>query len=121
MSARVFYPALSDRQSITVDQLVRLDDPCVIFEGTHVDSDNVVGYIYTVGGYLNGAAVGGAFGVLVGDDAIIVHAESRGAADAMASDGLLATIDAIRNDRTAERSPGGIITSVDSIGRGAKH
>ena len=89
-----------DYPSIDLDDLLRLDDPCVIFELEHKDSDGVVSYLYTVGGWLNGQAIGEpdhltktVKGCLVGGDCIIVQAENRGAADAMAADGLHQTID----------------------------
>lgn len=110
-------PALDGRASITAEDLTRLDDPCVIFEAEHRDSDGVLAYVYTVGGMLDGRPVGGMYGVLVGGDAIIVHAASRLEADAMASDGLLMTIEALSG---TEEGPAqaGIAAEVAQIGRG---
>lgn len=120
----MFYPSLSERSSIGVEQLAELDEPCVIFEGEHRDSDGVIAYVYTVGGFLAGAPVGGQFGALVGGEAILVHAHSRADADGMASEGLAATIAALIDERRigiAERAKGGVAVSVDSIGKGAMH
>ncbi|MCC6530939.1 MAG: hypothetical protein IT531_00180 [Burkholderiales bacterium] len=120
--SRIFYPRLEQRLSIEIEDFARLDGPCVIYEGEHRDSDGAIAYVYTVGGMLDGAPVGGAYGVLVGGDAIIVHAETRGAADAMASDGLLATIEALAQERRLGRAgKGGVLASVDAIGKGAMH
>lgn len=86
--------------SIELDDLLRLDDPGVLYEGEFKDSDGVTAYLYTVVGWLEGRPIGepdhatrSIKGCLVGGDCIVVHAENRGAADAMAADGLMQTID----------------------------
>lgn len=111
-------PGLDQRASIDLADLARLDDPCVIFEGEHRDSDGVLAYVYTVGGALDGVPVGGMYGVLVGGDAIVVHASSRLEADTMAADGLLATIDAL-SDAPQGAAAAGVVADVAPIGRGA--
>lgn len=113
-------PGLEGRLSIEISDLLRLDEPCVIFEADGRDSDGIPFYVYTVGGFLDGQPVGGGFGVLVGGDAIIIHADSRRAADAMAADGLLATISAIednRRARKAEKTQAGVLADISQIGR----
>lgn len=117
MTARVHYPTLAERISIEAEDLLRLDDPCVIFEGEHRDSDGILAYVYTVGGLLNGEPVGGMYGVLVGEQAIIVHADSRMAADALAGDGLLSTIDAMRDGQPRQQTRAGVLAGVSEIGR----
>ncbi len=88
-------PTFSSRESITPDQLRHVDEPCVIFEALWLDDDGEKCWAYTVGGMLDGKPLGAMGGVLVGDQAIIVHAETRELADAIASDGLLTTLSAL--------------------------
>ncbi len=80
---------------LSIEEFLALEDPCVIFETEHTDSDGVLSYLYTVGGWLNGTAQGGidhkmhtAHGCTVGGDVIVVQAATRAEADAMAADGL---------------------------------
>lgn len=115
--SRVHYPTLAERVSIEAEDLLRLDDPCVIFEGEHRDTDGITAYVYTVGGWIDGAPVGGSYGVTVGGDAIIVHADSRAAADALAGDGLLSTIDAMRDGQPRQQTRAGVLAGVSEIGR----
>lgn len=90
--------------SIEIDDLLALDDPGVIFECTHRDSDGVVSYVYTVAGMLRGEpivtpdhATRTVKGALVGGDCIIVQAKTREDADVLAIDGLLHTIEVCRS------------------------
>lgn len=92
---------LDNNPTIDLDDLVRLEDPAVIFEGELVDSDNVTAYVYTVAGILDGRPIVQAdhvrrcvTGALVGGDAMIVHAKDRAEADVIAAEGLLDTIKA---------------------------
>lgn len=108
---------------IEMDDLPRLDDPGVIFEGELLDSDGELAYVYSVCGYLDGRPIVGVDhvrqcvrGALVGGDAIIVHAKGRKEADVMATEGLLTTIQAqreqmVRDAAERQKNPGLIIAS----------
>ena len=88
------------RQDLTPQELTLLDDACVVFECYRLDSDQVMHWIYTVGGFLNGEKVGNkAGGALVGGQTIIVHAKTRQDADRMAYDGLMTTIEALQRQK----------------------
>lgn len=89
-------PSFHARQRLVAADLLRLDEPCVIFEHHARDSDGVPFYVYTVGGWLDGAPL--ADGCTVGGEVIVIHADSREHADAMASLGLQDTIDALRHE-----------------------
>lgn len=95
-------PAFHLRRSITAQELRRLQEPVVIFEAERSDSDGVTHYLYTVAGWLDGANIatmqGGA---TVGGDVIVIHADSREQADAMAGIGLADTIDALNREEEA--------------------
>ena len=117
---------LSDHPSLELDDLLRLEDPCVIFEGEQTDSDGVVSYVYTVGGLMDGRPVGEADhatrtvkGCTVAGDCIIVQAASRDEADAMAADGLEFTISQHRahllKETVDRRANSGIL--IDVAGR----
>lgn len=92
---------LSLNPSIELDELLRVDDVAVIFEGQHIDTDGAIAWVYTVGGFLDGRPIVTHYrdhngiatrGALVGGEAILVHAPNRGEADEMAISGLLHTI-----------------------------
>lgn len=89
-------PSFHLRQRLVTEDLKRLDEPCVIFEHAGVDSDNVPFFVYTVGGVLNGMPL--ADGCTVGGEVIVINADSRDHADAMASLGLQDTIDALHSE-----------------------
>lgn len=92
-------PNFATRRHILATDLKNLQEPAVIFEGTHTDDDGATVYVYTVAGWLNGQNVatyqGGA---LVGGDVILISARSRQDADMMAGLGLQDTIDALNNE-----------------------
>ena len=97
---------LSNHPSISWDDLARLDEPSVILEGWHRDSDGVRAYFFTVAGYLDGRQIAvphharrAVLGCKVNGDAMIVHAESAAAAKAMAADGLFDTIEFVRAEQ----------------------
>ena len=92
-------PDFSGRDSITADQLRHVDAACVIFEALWLDDDGERCWAYTVGGVLDGKPLGGITGgVLVGGETIIVHADSREMADAIAADGLMTTMEALDDE-----------------------
>jgi hypothetical protein len=112
-----FTPDFSNRRNLSLEDLARLDDPAVIFEYFHVDSDGAHAYVYTVGGYLDGLPVARivgreALGATVGGDVIIIHAADRKAADEMAAAGLETTIIAVRNEPGAQFRELGITAAV---------
>lgn len=95
-------PAFHLRRSITAQELRRLQEPAVIFECQRQDSDGVPFYVYTVAGWLDGqniATMQG--GATIGGDTILVHADSRDQADAIAGLGLQDTIDALNREEEA--------------------
>jgi hypothetical protein len=96
------------RQDLTTAELARIEEPCVVFERYALDSDKVMHWIYTVGGFLDGKRVGSAKGgALVGGQAIIVHASTRQDADMMAGLGLETTIESLQK---------GVIDALDGTG-----
>ena len=103
--AALMVPGFGARRSLSEDELLRLEEPAVIFEHFHVDSDGAHAYVYTVAGYLNGKnvahldGIGSAVGCTIGGDVIVIHEQDRAAADDMASQGLQDTIDLLRNDQ----------------------
>ena len=109
-------PDWSSRRSLSMEELAQLDEPAVIYEHFHVDSDGAWVYVYTIGGFLNGRAIAiddrGAYlgGATVAGDVILVHAKDREEADAMASAGLEDTIEMIRSGLAATGLNAGIAT-----------
>jgi hypothetical protein len=89
-------PSFHLRQRLVADDLMRLDEPAVIFEHHANDSDGVPFYVYTVAGVLDGQRLQD--GCTVGGEVIIIHADSRDHADAMACMGLQDTIDALHGE-----------------------
>lgn len=90
------------RRSIKAEDLRRLAEPAVIFEGDYLDDDGVRFYTYTVAGWLDGeniATIQG--GATVGGDLIVIHADSRADADVIAGMGLQDTINGLDGERAA--------------------
>lgn len=102
-------PSFHLRQRLVADDLKRLDEPCVIFEHFGHDSDGEPFYLYSVGGYLDGQPLQD--GCTVGGDVILIHADSRDQADAMASLGLQDTINAL------ERADDQLLDAAAALGR----
>lgn len=92
-------PDFRFRRQLHADDLKRLTDPALIFEHVGIDSDGERFFCYSVGGWLDGENVatlqGGA---TVGGDVIVVHADTREQADAMAGLGLEDTINALNSE-----------------------
>lgn len=99
IAASNMFPDLSQRRKIHANELRELQEPAVIFEHAGVDSDGARFFVYTVAGWLNGENIatfqGGA---TVGGDCIIINAEKREDADAMACLGLMDTIDHLNSE-----------------------
>jgi len=92
-------PNFATRRHILASDLKDLQEPAVIFEGTHTDEDGATVYVYTVAGWLHGqniATMQG--GALVGGDVILISARSRQDADMIAGLGLQDTIEALSNE-----------------------
>lgn len=86
-------PDFSTRPRLTAEHLRHLAEPCVLYEYDRLDSDGNRHFVYTVGGYLQGIRL--ADGATVGGDVIVIHADDRAEADAMAVQGLADTINAL--------------------------
>lgn len=96
------HPAYHLRARMAAEDLRRLVDPCVIFEHSWIDSDGEKCWAYTVGGLIDGKPVGDIQGgSTVGGEVIIVHADDRGQADAIAALGLHDTINALDTEAGA--------------------
>ena len=110
-------PAFWLRQKLAADDLRRLVEPCVIFEHEWFDSDGEHCWAYTVGGVLDGLPVGDhQGGCTVGGEVIIVHADDRGAADAIASLGLMDTINALDGETAAVIEAAAARARLDAVG-----
>lgn len=99
LSAANIAPDFATRRSITAEELRHLQEPAVIFEHHGVDSDGAEFYVYTVAGWINGqniATLQG--GATIGGDVIVIHADSREMADAIAGLGLQDTIDELNRE-----------------------
>lgn len=96
IAAANVHPAYHLRQRLDADDLRRLQEPCVVFEHNWLDDDGEQCWAYTVGGLIDGRPVGDfQGGATVGGEVIIVHADDRGQADAIAALGLHDTINAL--------------------------
>ena len=113
---------LSMRQDLNVEELMALDDPSVLYEGSRKDPEGGPdNHIFTVIGFRNGAAIGDIRGgCTVGGEVIVInsvtdHREAR----LMAYDGLLETIKLAREEYLknggVEVANSGIITETGGI------
>lgn len=94
-------PNFAYRRSITTDELRRVDEACVIFEHHGFDSDGVDYYLFTVGGVLDGVPL--PEGVVVGGDAILIHADNLDMAKQLACDGLMTTLQALDGEEAQRK------------------
>lgn len=92
-------PVFHHRQQLVTDDLMRLQQPCVIFEHQGTDSDGVDFFVYTVGGWLDGVPLQD--GCTVRGEVILVNAKSRDEADMLAGMGLEDTINALHGEASA--------------------
>lgn len=99
LAAANIAPTFHHRQQLVTDDLMRLQQPCVIFEHHGTDSDGVDFYVYTVGGWLDGVPLQD--GCTVKGEVILIHASSRDEADMIASLGLEDTINALHGEAKA--------------------
>lgn len=93
LAAANVVPTFHLRRKLVADDLLRLDEPAVIFEHHGHDSDGVPFYVYTVAGVLDGERLGD--GCTIGGEVILINADTREEADAIACMGLQDTIDAL--------------------------
>lgn len=94
-------PDFYSRRQIHAQDLLRLQEPAVIFEHHGIDTDEAHFWVYTVAGWIDGeniATIQG--GATIGGDVIVIHAENREDADAMAGLGLQDTIDALQREES---------------------
>lgn len=84
---------LGHRRDIDLDDLLRIDDPVVLFEGELTDEDGEKVRLYTVAGWLDGRNIATQEGgCLIGGQCIIISAKTRAEADVLAAEGLGDTI-----------------------------
>lgn len=96
-------PEFGHRRKLTPEELRRLQEPAVIFEGEHVDEDGFRVFIYTVAGWLDGVNVATLQGgCTVGGDVILIEADSRQMADDIAGRGLADTLSALDGEERRE-------------------
>lgn len=93
IAADSMVPTFHHRRALVTDDLRRLEEPCVLFEYEGRDSDGAKFYVYTVAGMLDGMRLPD--GCTVRGEVIVIREDRREAADAMASLGLMDTIDAL--------------------------
>lgn len=88
-------PSFHARRRISSEDLPRLQEPAAIFEHHGLDSDGVPFWVYTIAGWLDGRNIATREGgCTVGGDVMVVNADTRGEADAMACMALQDSIDA---------------------------
>lgn len=110
ISAANVAPNFLLRRQISVSDLPRISEPCVVFEYEGSDSEGVPFWAYTIGGWLDGRPLGDhRGGVTVNGEVIIIPgAISRQHADWLACEGLQTTIeaeiDATRNEMDARKA-----------------
>lgn len=107
-------PDFSHRQRLVADDLRRLEEPCVLFEHRGTDSDGVDFYVYSVAGRLDGQRL--TDGCTVGGEVIVIHAESRQEADAIASLGLMDTISALDSEAEMYQEAHAAMARLSAIG-----
>lgn len=111
-------PDFSHRQHLVADDLRRLDEPCVLFEHKGCDSDGVDFYLYSVAGVLDGVRLGD--GCTVGGEVILIHARDREEADALASMGLMDTINLLDAEADAYVEAAVAMDRLRSVGAKAR-
>lgn len=107
-------PSFAFRRSLVAEDLRRLQEPCVLFEGTHTDSDGATAYLYTVAGMLDGQRLED--GCTVAGEVMLVHADSRADADAIASMGLHDTILGLDAEDAAYVEAHAALARLNSVG-----
>lgn len=105
----------SDHPELTLTDLLRVQDACVIYENMRVDSDGVRAYLYTVGGYLDGKPLWP--GHTVAGDVLIAHGKSRRESDDIAANALRDTIKLLAEKGVDPGPNAGILTSASRRAR----
>lgn len=110
-------PDFTGRPTIAANELRHISDPVVVFEAMWLDADSERCWAYTVGGWLDGKPLGDMRGgVCVGGEVIIVHADTRGDADALASLGLQDTIDGLHTEEGRYQEAQAALARLGSVG-----
>lgn len=112
-NVRPLLPNFLLRQRLVAEDLRRLQEPCVIFEGEHTDEDGAVAYLYTVGGWLDGARL--TEGCTVGGEVILIHAHDRAEADEIARFGLHDTILALDGEEAQYQEANAALARLSSV------
>ena len=107
-------PNFAFRRNLVADDLRRLQEPCVIFEHLGTDSDGQDFYLYTVGGWLDGTRL--ADGCTVGGEVMVIHADNKADADAMASMGLHDTILALDGEEAQYQEASAALARLSTVG-----
>lgn len=107
-------PTFHHRQNLKAEDLRRLSEPCVLFEHHGTDSDGQDFYLYTVGGWLDGHRL--TDGCTVGGEVMLIHASSRGDADALAALGLGDTINALDEEESMYQEANAALARLSTVG-----
>lgn len=97
LAAANVVPTFHLRRKLVADDLLRLDEPAVLFEHHGHDSDGVPFYVYSVAGILDGERLED--GCTIGGEVVLINADTREEADAIACMGLQDTIDALSREQ----------------------
>ena len=114
LTAADIRPTFHLRQKLVADDLKRLDEPCVLFEYHGHDSDGVPFFLYTVAGVLDGERLQD--GCTVGGEVILINADTREEADAMACMGLQDTIDGLMREDEYIADAAAALARLGSVG-----
>lgn len=106
-------PNFLHRRNLVAEDLRRLQEPCVLYEYDALDDDGVRHYVYTVGGYLDGQRL--ADGCTVGGEVMLIHADSREEADAIAVMGLSDSINALDSEEELYQEANAALARLSSI------
>ncbi len=105
------------RRSLTADELLRLQEPVVLYEYDARDDDGVPFFVYTIAGWLDGRNIATSQGgCTMGGQVIIVNADSREQADHMAADGLGITINGFEQDARDTQASKDSLARLTSVG-----
>lgn len=113
MDSSLIAPDFSWRRRLVAEDLRRLQDPVVLFEHRGTDSDGAEFWVYTVAGWLDGEPLKD--GCTVGGEVIIVKADTREDADALASLGLHDTILALDAEEAAYQEAHAALARLGSV------
>jgi len=99
ISANHVAPDFAFRRQIHADDLKDIVEPAVLFEYAGRDADGAPFFVYTVAGWLDGENIATEQGgCTVGGDVMVINADTREQADAMACLALEDTINALHSE-----------------------